>query len=354
MQMRIRRLILPVALTAACMANADGAMSQRHEPTVIPRFTGRLDAEESSYIMGMPYRPSDHPVAWTPGGELIVAHGERYASGDVVGGTCSGSGFFAVREGGGTARSIRTGAPACYALTEDGYSYGSGSVVYSARVEPNNSVLVRLDLATGRTDTLRTACPVYLEDPAVSPDGTRIAARGLCGRDQEEYGLYLMNADGSGLRELFRAPWHPSAAWSPDGRRLVVTRTLDRGVRPLLSIVDTSGREERALGPGAEPSWSPDGAWIAYLHTPTEKREHTEIRLMRADGTETRTLFRNEATTGFERGFGEIREGIPLPRLVWSPDSRHLAFSRRFERGTSVWRVEVATGTLAQVTAHAR
>ncbi len=326
MQMRIRRLFLLAVLTA----------------------------EESANTMGMPYRPSDHAVAWTSSGELIVAHGEQYASYDVVGGTCSGSGFFAVPDSGGTARPIRTGAPACDALIGDGYGYGSGSVVYSARVEPNNSVLARLDLATGRVDTLRTACPVYLEDPAVSPDGTRIAARGLCTRDQEEYGVYLMNADGSGLRELLRAPWHPTAAWSPDGRRLVVTRTLDRGERPLLSIVDTAGRVERTLGPGEEPSWSPDGAWIAYLHTPTGKREHTEVRLMRADGTGQRTLFRNEVTTGFEGGFGEIREGIPRPSLVWSPDSKHLAFSRRFERGTSVWRVEVATGALAQVTAPAR
>jgi Tol biopolymer transport system component len=162
-----------------------------------------------------------------------------------------------------------------------------------------------------------------------------------------------MNADGSGLRQLFRAPGHPSAAWSPDGRRLLVTRAR-QGARPLLSIVDTAGREERALGPGAAPSWSPDGAWIAYLDAPTGNPEHAEIRLMRADGTGKRTLFRNRVTSGFEGGFGEIREGVPLPQLVWSPDSRHLAFSRGFERGTSVWRVEVATGAVARVTAPAR
>ena len=70
MQMRIRPLFLLAALTAACMADGDGATDQRHEPTVIPRHTGPLDAEESRYIRGMPYSPSDHPVAWTPGGEL--------------------------------------------------------------------------------------------------------------------------------------------------------------------------------------------------------------------------------------------------------------------------------------------
>jgi Tol biopolymer transport system component len=40
--------------------------------------------------------------------------------------------------------------------------------------------------------------------------------------------------------------------------------------------------------------------------------------------------------------------------LVWSPDSRWIAFSRRFDRGASVWRVEVETGRVKQVTRAAR
>ncbi|HEU4456434.1 MAG TPA: hypothetical protein VFR81_25425 [Longimicrobium sp.] len=357
--MRIRLPCLLAVLTAACVAGDDGARvpGRGHDPAVIPRFAGALDTFETRNMRGLPYNPQDHAMAWTPAGDLIVAHEEQYSAYDVKAGTCSGSGFYAVPASGGPARPLATGAPACDALGWEGVSVGPGSgwVVYSTWIRSNNSVLVRLDLASGRTDTLRTACRVYLEEPAVSPDGSRIAAVGICaGRGQDGYGLYLLNADGSGLRELMRTPGRPSAAWSPDGERLLVVRAGSGRSPPRIAVIDTAGRVERELGPGAGPSWSPDGAWIAYLHYPPEARDFNEIHVMRADGRDKRLLFRNRVTSRYEGGWGLLREGVPRPPFVWSPDSRHLAFSRIFRRGTSVWRVELSSGTPDQVTAPGR
>jgi Tol biopolymer transport system component len=47
-------------------------------------------------------------------------------------------------------------------------------------------------------------------------------------------------------------------------------------------------------------------------------------------------------------------EGEPYGPLVWSPDGRWVAFSRAYDRGTSVWRVNVHTGEVLQVTREAR
>ena len=41
---------------------------------------------------------------------------------------------------------------------------------------------------------------------------------------------------------------------------------------------------------------------------------------------------------------------VPWTTLLWSPDSRWLAFSRMFGAGTSIWRVDVESGIVQQVT----
>jgi Tol biopolymer transport system component len=70
------------------------------------------------------------------------------------------------------------------------------------------------------TDTLRPLTGGI--DPAISPDGQRVAFA----RDGGDHGLYVINLDGSGEqriyseRELIRSP-----KWSPDGRLLVFSRS---------------------------------------------------------------------------------------------------------------------------------
>ena len=75
-------------------------------------------------------------------------------------------------------------------------------------------------------------------------------------------GLYVVNADGSGRRELTRAKYS-TPAWSPDGRTLVFARSGQ------LYIVNADGSGEQNLtkgsGGAAAPAWSPDGSRIAFL-----------------------------------------------------------------------------------------
>ena len=53
--------------------------------------------------------------------------------------------------------------------------------------------------------------------PAWSPDGSRIV---FSSRRDGSYGVYVMNADGTGLRRVANAPQASYPAWSPDGERL--------------------------------------------------------------------------------------------------------------------------------------
>jgi TolB protein len=64
--------------------------------------------------------------------------------------------------------------------------------------------------------------------PAWSPDGRRIAFASNRGSQNANYDIWVMNADGSVLRQLtFSAGHNTEPAWTPDGRRLVFQSTRD-------------------------------------------------------------------------------------------------------------------------------
>src|SRR5262249_52774145 len=109
-----------------------------------------------------------------------------------------------------------------------------------------------------------------------SPDGTRIA---FWGDDDQSDGLFVVNADGSGLVALARHLWIATdrpPAWSPDGKFIVYSTEsgADRMDEALYVVnADGSGSPREIAGGlpvrASFPSWSPSGEWIAYLSEPT-------------------------------------------------------------------------------------
>src|SRR5439155_968201 len=84
--------------------------------------------------------------------------------------------------------------------------------------------------------------------PWWSPDGTTIAfERGRCCANS----VYLINADGTGLRQLAILGRTPS--WSADSRSIVFEWFG-------LHVVSPDGTGMVPLGPGYDPAWSPTGS----------------------------------------------------------------------------------------------
>src|SRR5207249_7560561 len=106
-------------------------------------------------------------------------------------------------------------------------------------------------------------------DPTWSPDGTRIAYRHQSGDDQTTE-IFVMNADGSGQRNLTRndvADWGPD--WSPDGSSIAFNSAMGStgwsGLFGYVMAPDGSELQRLSNHYVEYPAWSPDGSRIAFM-----------------------------------------------------------------------------------------
>lgn len=214
---------------------------------------------------------------------------------------------------------------------------------------------------------------IFLSTQPWSPDGSRIAwgPAGVSGD------LYTASAAGGDVRRLTTDGLRKDPpVWSPTGSSLVYAAALEGPERWELFVVDADGSGQRQVTSGGQgivrntqPSWSPDGASIAFLR---QINSQSAIYVVRPDGTElhrvaeTRTLgyfgaepawspdgtkiaYTNGINSGYTRfgpplaqevfvvnsdGSGERRLTELAPKLVsdaaptWSPDGDQIVFRR--------------------------
>jgi Tol biopolymer transport system component len=158
------------------------------------------------------------------------------------------------------------------------------------------------------------------------------ASRGLSGSTSD---LYVINADGSRLRQLTRDTQEQDGpSWSPDGKSIVYTASF-LGNDSSLVISAANGSRRRVLhhvrGYGSrrlfDAAWSPDGRSIAFT---IMRNKGAEVWTAKLDGR----LRRVAAGFAFDP--------------TWGPDGKRLAFATQsgiFTAGANGRNVRAVLGT---------
>ena len=163
------------------------------------------------------------------------------------------------------------------------------SFVYARPIRSNMEIFVA-DKNDSREARRITHSSRIDTNPACSPDGERVAFTSeRSGTPQ----VYVMNIDGSNVvRVTFEGLYNEGASWHPGGSQLAYARRSGRGERLDIATVDLVTGEERLLttGPGnhENPSFSPDGAWLAF--DSRRRGKGRQIYVVDADGRYMRQL----------------------------------------------------------------
>ena len=122
---------------------------------------------------------------------------------------------------------------------------------------------------------------VWIGDPQVSPDGTRIAFIRVTVNDRKDgynTAIWMVETASGISRQLTRGTRDANPRWSPDGQYLMFVRSAEREGRtdpPQLFMMGMAGGEPfqfttlpRGVG---NPQWSPDGKSILFYNGATQE-----------------------------------------------------------------------------------
>ncbi len=127
------------------------------------------------------------------------------------------------------------------------------------------------------------------EGPVFSPNGEYLAFSSAC---DSATGIFIIRPDGTGLQQLTDTADY-SPLWSPDGSKILFVSTRDENSD--LYIINANGSNEFPLVVNPDSinygSWSPDGQWIAFT---SDRDGDYEVYIIKTDGTGLAQLTNNQ------------------------------------------------------------
>ena len=156
-------------------------------------------------------------------------------------------------------------------IAESGYAAFGPKIAFTCKRDGNFDICV-MD-GDGGNEVRLTDDPAKDHEPSWSPDGTRIAFN-------RDHHIYVMDSDGRNLIELTHGS---EPAWSPDGAKIAYT--YFKALKRQVWVMDSDGQNSVQLtqwGENYVPAWSPDSNRIAFVSA--KRHGGPEIYAMDIDG----------------------------------------------------------------------
>lgn len=205
-----------------------------------------------------------------------------------------------------------------------------GSLLVFQSDRDGRDKIYAFDTTTGSVRALTTGADHRDEEPALSPDGRRVAFH-TNRFDPATYDIAVMDLEDSRVQRLTdHQAWDQDPVWMPDGGSLVFTSERD-GTGAIFRVYLEDGRVER-LSRTADraimPAVSPDGRRVAYA-------------VATSHGFQIAVL---DLATGEERQVTRVDGGACRP--AWAPDGRRLAYVRmQGDEPSWLEEIDIADGT---------
>ncbi|HET6219615.1 MAG TPA: winged helix-turn-helix domain-containing protein [Acidobacteriaceae bacterium] len=175
-------------------------------------------------------------------------------------------------------------------------------------------------------------------DPAWSPDGRQIAFARYPAFSGGPKNLYVLPALGGAERRVYTAAlpaWFPcnKIGWSPDGKSLVFSESVDDGTKARLTLLSLSDMAAHALTfPSikeldCDPVFSPDGATVAFARGPMASSV-SDLFVVKVAGGQILRL-----TTGNSGG-----------DAGWTQDGSEIVFASCMKGVPGLWRIPASGG----------
>jgi len=255
------------------------------------------------------------------------------------------------------------------------------AVVTAAAALAAVTLLIGTSMTRSRTPASRlltvTSFPGAEDDPALSPDGNFIAFNWPGAEGGLSDDLWVTAVEGGGLRRLTTTPdtYDKWPQWSPDGRLIAYTRYGPE--RPTVAVISPLGGEERTLGDGSSPGWTPDSrALVMAVGNPVNGLVHhtlatgarRQLTAAPIEYSEFKPRVSPDGTMVSFQRWGAGRSAIFVvptsggePRVVvdwvsgivgghaWMPDGREIIYGRPETSGRYLVRTTVDGATSSQV-----
>ena len=201
------------------------------------------------------------------------------------------------------------------------------------------------DLAVRQMETrqvrrLTAGKDAFAEDAVFSHDGGWLAYSWYDYAEPGYYKLGVVDVAGTAPRIIYRdrtSKWIEPGDWSPDGRYIVISRTVEARDAQELVLIRAEDGDARVLksfpnpSPGKGPSgmsFSPDGRYVAY-HRWRDNPENSDVFVVSVSTGEERVLIEDPADDRM---------------LGWAPDGRHVLFQSDRSGTPGAWLLPVADG----------